>query len=287
MFTARIENANGNVLTLTGQEAVYQVIGILGLNPPQAQVNTSSIVGLDGALFNSSKLNTRNLVITVKINGDVEANRLQLYNYFRTKEPCKFYYSNDSLDVYIEGYVENVECDYFTNSETAQISIICPQPYFKSLAEILIDSGNVFAQFEFPFSINSGDPVIISTIEDSETLIVNNASEASTGAIIQVDILSAISSLEIKNTVTGEDLTLNYAFLTGDTILINTNKGSKSITLIRSGISSNLFSALEQGSVFIQLQSGANRIEYLCDDGSTDKSAVKITFRYSQIYRGV
>lgn len=287
MFTAKIENSNGDVLTLTGKEPVYQVLKIMGLNPPQAQINMSTIVGLDGAKFNSSKLNTRNLVLTVKINGNVEQNRLQLYKYFPTKEHCTFYYTNNSLDAYIEGYVENVECDYFTNSETAQISIICPQPYFKSIDEIIVDSSNVFAQFEFPFSIDIGDPVIISTIEDEDSIVVNNASESSTGAIITINILEAINSIELKNTVTGEDMVLDYSFAENDTIVINTNKGSKSITLIRGGVSSNLFSALQQGSDFIQLQQGVNRIDYICDDGDTDNSAVKITFTFALIYRGV
>ena len=103
MFAAKIQNASGDVMTLTGKEPKYQIIDIQGLNPPAAQINTSTIVGMDGAVFNSSKLQTRNLVLTIKINGDVELNRLRLYSYFRTKEWCKFYYTNDSLEVTIDG----------------------------------------------------------------------------------------------------------------------------------------------------------------------------------------
>ena len=61
MFTARIQNRSGEVYVLTGDEPVYQVVKILGLNPPQAQINLTTVVGLDGAKFNSSKLETRNL----------------------------------------------------------------------------------------------------------------------------------------------------------------------------------------------------------------------------------
>ena len=287
MFTARIENSNGELLTLTGYEPAYQVIYILGLNPPSAQLNLSTMVGLDGAKFNSSKLNTRNIVLTVRINGNVEQNRLNLYKYFPTKEPVKFYYQNDTLDVYIEGYVENVECDYFVNGEMAQISIVCPQPYFKSIDEIIADSSNTFAKFHFPFSINIDEPVVISTIDDNESIVINNASESSTGALINVDVKETINSIEIKNTTTGDDMTLNYAFQSGDLIVINTNKGSKSIVLIRGGVSYNLFAAMRQGSEFIQLRQGENVIDYTCDGGSTHDEAVTITFRYSLCYRGV
>lgn len=287
MYTAKIENSSGEVLNLTGNEPVYQVLKISGLNPPQAQINMSTIVGLDGAKFNSAKLNTRNLVLTIKINGNVEQNRLNLYSYFPTKEPCKFYYSNASVNVYIEGYVENVECDYFTNSEIAQISIICPQPYFKSLTELIADSSNVFPQFEFPFSINMDEPVVISDYEETTAMVVYNASETSTGAVIEIIVKASVGSIELKNTVTAEDFKLIYSFVADDKIIINTNKGQKNVQLIRGGVITNLFSALQQGSVFIQLVPGANRIEYLLDGGSTAKTAAQISFRYSQVYRGV
>lgn len=287
MFTAKIENSSGEMLTLTGNEAVYQVVDIKGLNPPQAQINMSTIVGLDGAKFNSSKLQTRNLVLLIKINGEVEKNRLKLYSYFPTKEPCKFYYTNESVDVFIEGYVENVECDYFTNSEKAQISIICPSSYFKSLVELIVDSSNVFPRFFFPFSININEPVVISDYEETSAMIVNNASETATGAVIEISVKAAINSIELKNTVTAEDLKLVYSFRTDDKIVINTNKGQKNVQLIRSGVIINLFAALQPGSQFIQLVPGSNRIEYLLDDGETAKNAAEITFKYSQVYRGV
>lgn len=287
MFEAKIENSSGNILTLTGNEPVYQVINITGLNPPNAQINTTTIVGLDGAVFNSSKLETRNIVLTIKINGNIEQNRLALYSYFKTKDWCKFYYTNESLDVSIEGYVDTVECDLFTNNEIAQISIICPYPYFRSLTEILEDSSNVLASFVFPFSINIGEPIIISTLEETSGIAVYNGSETETGAIVQIDILQATSSIEIKNISTGDDFELDYSFLANDTIIINTNKGKKSILLLRNSAISNLFSALKAGSVFFQLSPGTNYFQYLVGGSADNNDDITITFKYYNIYRGV
>lgn len=287
MFEAKIENSSGNVLTLTGKEPVYQVINITGLNPPNAQINTTTIVGLDGAVFNSSKLLTRNLVLTVKINGNVEQNRLMLYNYFRTKEQCKFYYSNNTLDVSIEGYVESVECDLFTNNEIAQISILCPYPYFRSLSEVIKDFSNVLKMFVFPFSINIDEPIVISSIEDETGVVIYNSSESETGVVIYLDFHSWASSIEIKNTKTGDDFEINYSFLENDTVIINTNKGKKSITLLRNGVISNIFSALKAGSVFFQLLPGVNTFQYIVDGSTTNNEDVPITFKYYNIYRGV
>ena len=288
MYTARIENKNGDIMLVTGDEPKYQVIKIAGLNPPKAQINLTTVVGLDGARFNSAKLETRNIVLTVRINGNVEENRLRLYQYFRTREWCTFYYSNSRRDVSIEGYVESVECNLFAKGETAQISILCPFPYFRSISEIVADSSSVFSQFVFPFTINLGDPVVISTIEEESdgSIDVYNGSESETGVILEIDFNDAASTIEIKNTSTGDDLKLSYQFQSEDKVIVNTNKGEKSITLIRGGVFSNIFSALQPGSTFFQLIIGNNHFEYLVD-GVANTEDVSLVFRYYNLYRGV
>ena len=286
MYTAQIENSGGEVLTLTQNEANWQIISITGLNPPSAQVNTVNIAGLDGAKFNSSKLNTRNIVIMLKINGDVEENRQLLYRYFRTKEQCTFYYSNNNRDVSIKGYVETVECNLFSNSEIMQVSIICPYPYFKAIAEIIVDISNEIAAFTFPFSINIGDPIPFSIYIENNITNVPNNSESETGLIIEVDVLNSINEIEIKNTDTGDEFTLDYSFLANDKVVINTNKGQKSISLIRDGATTNIFSAMQKDSVFFQLSVGNNHFGYLVDNGAHDGD-VFITFQYANVYRGV
>lgn len=275
------------MLKLTGKEPLYQVINIEGLNPPNAQINTSTIVGMDGAVFNSSKLQTRNLVLTVKINGDIEQNRLNLYSYFRTKEWCKFYYANGSLDVSIEGYVDTVECNLFTNAEMAQISIICPYPYFRSIYEVSQDFTNVLKKFVFPFSINIGSPVVISEIDDSGIVKIFNSSEAENGFIAYVNFLDDASSLEIINTFTGDDFKVVYSFLENDSLIINTNKGRKSINLIRSGSVINLFQALQTGSVFLQLLPGINTFNYKVSGSVENNDDIRIILKYYNIFRGV
>lgn len=286
MYTAKIENSTGDTLTLTQNESNFQIVSITGLNPPPAQVNTTPIAGLDGAVFNSAKLNTRNIVIMIKINGDIEANRQRLYNLFRTKEQCTFYFQNENRDVYIEGYIETCEVDLFSNGETMQVSIVCPQPYFKAIDEIITDISSTVAAFVFPFSINIGSPIAFSNFDTTREVDIYNASESETGIQIQIYCDEAVSTIEIKNTTTGDNFELNYAFEAGDQILINTNKGQKSVKLIRNGITSNLFSALQKGSVFFQLQVGDNNFSYLADNG-TNNDHVFITFAYFMTYRGV
>lgn len=288
MYKCEIENSKKNIITLTQNESNYQIINIEGLNPPNAQINLSTIAGLDGAKFNSSILETRNIVIYVKLNGEIEKNRINLYNYVPTKDWCKFYYENENRNVYIDCYVESVEVNPFSNNEIMQISLICPQPYFKDLDEIISDISKVLNAFKFPFSINENEPIPISIIENNRITNVYNNSESETGLIITVEVLGKVNKILIRNTGTGDTFTINNTdgFIAGDTITINTNKGEKSVTLSRNGAVNNLFGKLVFGSIFFQLSIGDNLFSYLIDNGANDDK-VHVNFKHRTIYRGV
>ncbi len=283
MFSCRIENYTNDILTLTQNEDNFQLLSIEGLNPPNAQINTSAIAGMDGARFNSSKLNARNIVIYIKLRGNIEENRLRLYSFFVAKEWCRFYYKNGRMDIFVEGYVETIECDIFTNNEVMQISILCPDPYLKSVQEILDDISKTVKLFEFPFAIEY--PYIeFSRIEDNR--IVNVGSSFASGVIIDIDIYQPVNKIEILKTDTNEKFVLEYDFLTDDKVVINTNKGQKSVVLIRGDGKINLFTSIEKGSVFFQLKNGDNYFTYRIDNAKHDQD-VMITIKHRNQYQGV
>lgn len=302
MFIAKIENKLGEVLTLTQIESEYQIVQIEGLNPPNAKINLLNMANIDGARFNNSKLETRELVVTVKLNGsgaDVEANRQRLYRYFPTKDWCKFYYTNNFRNVFIEGYVNTVQVSPFAKDERMQISIICPQPYFKSLYMIIDDISKVLNRFEFPFAFGSNgatnpdvptdpgtdDAIPFSEIEMDRVTNVYNDSESETGMMIEIDVIQPINTITIQNTDSGEFFTINYSFVQNDKIIINTNLGSKSISLVRDGVTYNIFPALVKGSTFFQLNIGNNFFGFTV--GESEASSVHIVFKHYTVYRGV
>lgn len=287
MFQARLENSRGDVITLTGRESDYQILSITGLNPPSAHLNTSSIAGMDGALFNSSKLNTRNIVITAKINGSAEENRQELYRFCPTKTKVRFYFRNNNRDVYIDGYVDSVECNLFTNDERMQISIICPSPYFMDTEDTQVDGSSITALFTFPFSIGLGSPIPFSMYVLDSVINLYNDSDDQIGMLINIDVNVSVNEILIVNTGTGERFTLSYDFEDGDHITINTIKGQKSVSLLRNGLYYNIFSAMQRGSVFFQLASGDNFFAYTVDESSTNNANIDIMFTFYKMYRGV
>lgn len=284
MFTLKVENKNQPVIELTNDETRYQIVDIEGLNPPKAQIITNAIAGMDGEKFKSSKLEMRNIVLTIKVNGDAEENRLRLYEFFRTGQWCKIYYTNEHRNVYIEGYCETVECALFTRNQEVQVSIVCPDPYLKSMLTIYADISKQFSVFEFPFSIEEEGIEFSNLDVDRETLVINSG-EIESGLTITLTAVSGnIAYPIIYNVDTGEFLKLNLVMQEGDIIIISTHKGQKSIKKISNAIETNVINSLESGSTWFQLKTGATVFTYTA---TYNDEGLKVEFESNLLYEGV
>lgn len=286
MYSLKIENLKGAILELTNNEENYQVVKIEGLDPPKANIITSEFANGDGSSFQSSKMGNREIVITVYINGEVQKNRERLYKYFRSKEWCKIYYKNDTRNVYIEGYVQAFDVSAFVKKQVAQISILCPNPYFKDMQTIVQSISKIIKKFTFPFSIEIDEPIPFSELELEKVTPVINESESETGLIVNVTFMGTVNKLEIRNVDTGERFIIDYEFIKNDKLIIDCNRGSKKVILTRDAIKYNLIPYRRKGSVFFQLGVGENNFSFLADEGNED-ILVDIHFNYNKVYTGV
>lgn len=282
MYSLRVENDRGNTLSLT-DNTNYNVYKIDGLTPPQATINSSVNTTTDGSTINSVRLENRNIVIYMAINGNVEANRISLYKYFPVKKNIKLYFTNGTRDVYIEGAVELIECDLFSNKELAQISIICPKPYFKNVQDLITMFSDVSSLFEFPFSISKAG-IEISAITTNQRRSIVNVGDIECGAVIKLFATGTVVNPVIYDVLKRTYLKLNFSMLAGDTLVINTNVGEKSIELIRDGVTYNALGYMMPDSTWFILESGDNVFTYDADSGNSN---LQITFTTSILYSGV
>ena len=282
MYSLKVENDRGNTLELTNNPN-YTVYKIEGLNPPQATINSSVNTTTDGSSINSVRLENRNIVIYMTIEGDIEANRINLYKYFPVKKSVKLYFKNYTRDIYIEGNVELIECDLFTNKQIAQISIICPKPYFKDVQNLITTFGDVSSMFEFPFSI-SKNGIEISGITTNQRRSIINTGDIETGVIIKLFSTGTVVNPVIYDVLKRTQLKLNFTMLASDTIVINTNVGEKSIELIRDGVTYNAMGYMAQDSTWFILEAGDNVFTYDADSGN---SYLQLTFTTAILYSGV
>lgn len=282
MYSLKVENNRNEILTLTDNPN-YTVYKIEGLSPPKATINSSVNTTMDGSSINSARLENRNIVIYMTIEGDVETNRINVYKYFPVKKTVTLYFSNGTRNIHIKGTVELIECDIFTNKQVAQISIICPKPYFKAVDELTTSFSDVSSLFEFPFTIPESG-VEISTITTNIRKSIVNSGDIETGAIIELFAIGTVVNPIIYDVLKRTHIKLNFTMQQSDKIVINTNVGEKSIVLIRDGVTTNALGYMERSSEWLTLESGDNVFTYDCESGGNN---LQISFITSLLYSGV
>lgn len=282
MLEIKVKNNFGEVLNLSSSTA-YTLYKVEGITPPKMNISTSANATSDGDTVNSVRAEKRNIVLYLTIDNDVENNRLKLYRHFPLKKNLTVYCKTDTRDMCIEGKVELIEPALFEQKQAVQISIICPQPYFKAIDDLVTNFAEISSLFEFPFSIsNTGKEfsVITNNVRKS---IVNNG-EFDTGVEIKIFATGEVVNPVIYDAFRRTHIKLNMTLQTNDTVVINTNKGKKSITLIRSGVESNAMGNLAATSKWLQLYVGDNVFTYTADSGSSN---LQLTFISSPAYGGV
>lgn len=282
MIQITVENNRGQTLNLFNNPS-YIVTRVDGLNPPNANINTAATATFDGSTFKSSRVNERNIVIEIVLDDNIENSRLNLYKYFKSKSKVTLYLKTNRRDVYTIGYVESFECDLFEERQKAQISLLCPFPYFVDVKADINDFGITTDLFEFPFSIAAEGIPFSDTIINSRRSIINNG-DVESGLIINLHATSTVLNPKIYNEDTNEYFILNVEMQEGDDIVINTNKGEKGVTHTKNGVTTNIINAIEYGSSWFQIEPGDNMFLYTADAYPEN---LRCTFVHSDCYGGV
>lgn len=281
-YTLKAANQYGDELTLTGRKDM-QVTGVDGLHPPGAVINMDALALSDGALFNSSRVGTRNLVITVHFAENPEQCRRKIYQLFKPKQAIRIFYKNGSRDVYIDGRVETVVVDLFARLQNAQISIQCPRPFFRDVKDGVTDFTTVTSLLEFPVEFPE-EGIPFSEVASYAEKSVINGGEVETGVIIEFQARGTVQDPAFYNLTTGEGMILDYDFQTGDRVIINTLPGEKKATLIRDGVSINLLNAVALGSSWLRMTIGDNIFTYTAALGAEN---IMARFTVTSLYEGV
>lgn len=281
MYTLVAENKYGQQLELTDNEA-YTITSIEGLDPPDAVINTTKNANADGSVFNSSYISDRQIIITMAINYPAEENRINLYTYFKSKMPITLYYTNETRDVFITGYVQNFSCDLFAKKQIAQITIQCPKPLFNDNNSTNYELSQIENLFEFPFEIDELG-IEFSAIEENNRTIVNNG-DVETGALIKIHALGPVSNPIIYNVETNEYFGLIIDMAEGDDIIINTKQKEKEVIQISDGTTTNVIGKVRSGSTWLQFIPGPSEFT-MTAEGLPENIYATVTI--TNLYEGV
>lgn len=278
----------------------FVVEKITGLGPGVANINSTEVATTDGGVYNSARLPSRNIVMTLKFlcKNSIEDVRQQSYKYFPIKKKIKLRVETDNRILAIDGYVESNEPDIFSPNEGSQISIICPNPYFYSDEgsgkNVIVFSGTE-SLFEFPFSNESLTENLLEmgAIETRREGVIMYEGDSEIGITITIRAYGEASNITIYNLNTRGSMHIDTSklesltgsgIISGDVIIISTTKGDKSVQLLRNGKTTNILNCIDKTAEWFQLTKGANLFAYIAETGG-DNLHFKIENK--TLYEGV
>lgn len=281
----------------------FLIQSVTGLGPAKANINTTDIVTNDGTMYNSARMNQRNIVLQMIFvetiySETIEDIRQKSYKYFPLKKSLEIIVETDNRYIKTIGYVESNEPNIFSSQEGTQISIICPDPYFYSAGKnesIITDFYSIEPAFEFPFENNSLTEHLLNfgEIQMQTEGNVYYSGDSEVGIKIRIHAIGPASNITIVKTDTREKMKIDTekiknitgkGIVASDDIIISTLKGDKSIILIRDGVLYNILNCLDRDIDWFSLQKGDNIFAFAADEGITN---LQFRIENKVIYEGV
>lgn len=171
----KVTNASGESMPMTlmsPDSSGLIVLGVDGLGPEKSTISLRANAMTSGSVFTAAKTPSRNIVLTLRFQETamslpasvktIENTRLLTYRYFPTESRVRLDVTTDAGTYYIYGYVESNEVAIFAQYSGTVISIICPDPYFRTEDGLITgDITGINPMFSFPFAnVGSGAALI-------------------------------------------------------------------------------------------------------------------------------
>lgn len=256
---------------------------ISGLGPVKADINVSELSNIDGSIYNSARLPSRNIVFKLVLleSPTIEDTRQKSYKYFPIKKRVHLLFETTNRKAEIFGYVESNEPIIFSKQETTQISIVCPNPYFYSEGKQITTFTGFEKVFSFPFSNESLSDklLIIGNILKNQIQTVLYEGDSEIGFNIEIHAVGTAKHVMIYNVNTLENMKIDtdklialtgQPIIMGDSIFISTIKGDKSIQLLREGVYYNIINCLDRDATWMFLRKGDNVFAFDAEEGGAN-----------------
>lgn len=268
---------NQEVILTSTNIKVIELEGITGLTNI---INSSKGINQDGASYSNSFIEERDILLKLRIKADINNYRLikrELYNAFNPKLEGELIIINPegkkSITVRV---VESPNFRNIYNKKECSISLIALDPYFKS--ELYSEE---IATWYGGFSFKTKMPLKFRQKGDTKKNIINSGH---VDTPVKIYFEGTAVNPSIINRTTGEYVKINKTINAGETLIINTEYGNKTVQIESGGTIINAFHYLDLDSSFFNLVPGDNLIEYTTEN---ELDVQKVEIRYKERFLGV
>lgn len=233
------------VLSLKDPSTGYLVSAIDGLDPVKATIVSSNFASMDGEQYQASRREKRNIVLKLDLKSDYTHStarelRTNLYRYLNPKQSVTLRFHMDGEpSVDILGRVESLESPLFTKEPQATSSILCFDPDFFDPALITVNGTT-----------------------GTEQTVINYDGTVETGITLRVYVNATVPSVSLYNRISSTFHTLDFVdpLIAGDTLIISTRSGAKSVRRLRDGVLSSVLYGVVPTSEWVKLFPGMNNV---------------------------
>lgn len=244
----------------------YIVKNIDGVDPVRATISTTSYANQDGGFYQSAKTEMRNIVLTIGYRPDLTSGmsiqeiRRSMYSVFDPKARVKLrFIDTDEAPVEIEGFVESHETSIFSRDPEVQISILCPDPYFKEIRPVSISSTN-------------NNPVYTSYLGTAET-----------GFLFEMFVNRNVEGTLLRAYINDDnyyDVHYGGALVPGDVLSISTERANKFVRRTRGGETLSVLNGITRGQLSMVISPRTDRLYVAVGEPRTIPYRITYTPKY-------
>ena len=277
--TLIIQIDNGlSSLTIGGDGCDFKLIAHGGFAAADYDVKAAVSGASDGGYISTARIGTRTLDIKFDFGGrNAEAVRQSLISFFAPGRMLTATATRGDITRRIEGHAADFdisEKNRYANS-TVNLSILCPDPYFKADESVYVSAAVRTPLFHLPCHF----PCVIGVQSSTGQLAIRNTGDTYADMVVELAAASTVTAPYILNQTNGKMIKIVGALSGGSVLRISTVRRSKTAEI---NGTSCLIDPSSRFSGFLEV--GLNQLTFGSDEGSDSLSA---NVQYTALFYGI
>ena len=263
----------------------YWLTQLDGIGEASYDVTSEKAAGQDGEVYMGSTANKRAITIKATVilpDGKTHDQiREEFFAFFVPRETGTLYIYEGETSRKIDYKTESCEFDMDGIDRDVEISLICPDPVFRSITDTQTEISNVVGLIEWPIELPPEFEVAIRY--EGKMANISNPTSVDWGLTVTFTADGEVVNPKLTEVNSQKSFRLLTSMHAGDVIVVTTGAGNKRIKLIRDGQESNINHLWEFGGTWLQVEPGENSYTYTADSG---EDAVAVTLSATPLYWG-
>lgn len=252
----------------------FWLVEVEGATSSEFKVKTEGYASGDGEYYLGAQAPKRVIEITAKCIGTPAQHaryREQLLRFFQPRQTGTLFYHDGGAGKKIAYQTEAVEIAPTGLEREINVTLVCPDPIWKSVTDEGVSMAWVEGDIEFPaelapeFTVAHRVPVVMGKI--------HNDSNVTRGLTITFEASGNVSNPIMIEATRQQQLKVKVDMVIGDILTITTGPHNKHVRLTHDGVTREVNNKWVFGSTWLQAAPGKNVYRYTADSGEESLAA--------------